>query len=149
MEAVIFCGIQASGKTTFYKEYFFKTHIRIALDLLHTRNKEQIFLNTCFHTRQRFVVDNTNPTKAVRRTYIEQAKTHKFKVTGYYFQPNVEEALLRNKGRKGKEHIPIAGIRGTYKKLEALTYEEGFDQLFYVDIVDNSFVINEQQKKER
>jgi hypothetical protein len=63
MEAIIFCGIQASGKTSFYKEHFFKTHIRISLDLLNTRRKENIFLQTCFETQQRFVVDNTKRSK--------------------------------------------------------------------------------------
>ena len=147
MEAVLFCGIQASGKTTFYKEFFFKTHLRISLDLLHTRNKEQIFLNTCYTTRQRFVIDNTNPTIGDRRKYIDQARLFKFKVVGYCFDTEVEEAVLRNKNRRGKEHIPIAGIRGTFKKLQPLTYEEGFDQLFYVSLIGNKFIIEEQLKE--
>jgi predicted kinase len=29
MQAVIFIGIQATGKSTFFKEMFFTTHIRI------------------------------------------------------------------------------------------------------------------------
>ena len=78
MEAIIFCGIQASGKTTFYKENFFKTHVRISLDLLNTRRKEDIFLRTCLQTQQRFVIDNTNPTKKERLPYIEKAKAFKF-----------------------------------------------------------------------
>jgi hypothetical protein len=66
MEAVIFCGIQATGKTSFFKEKFFKTHIRISLDLLNTRNKEQTFIDTCLATQQRHVIDNTNPTREER-----------------------------------------------------------------------------------
>jgi len=46
MEAIIFCGIQATGKTTFFKERFFKTHMRISLDQLNTRNKELRFIET-------------------------------------------------------------------------------------------------------
>ncbi|MBN1315005.1 MAG: hypothetical protein JXA42_06040 [Anaerolineales bacterium] len=38
MQAVIFIGIQATGKSTFFKERFFNTHVRISLDLLKTRN---------------------------------------------------------------------------------------------------------------
>lgn len=37
MEAVIFVGVQASGKTMFYYERFFDTHIRLSLDMLKTR----------------------------------------------------------------------------------------------------------------
>ncbi|MDL2321544.1 ATP-binding protein, partial [Desulfosarcina sp. OttesenSCG-928-B08] len=66
MEAIIFCGIQASGKSTFYLERFFKTHVRISLDLLRTRNRENRFLSLCLETGQHFVVDNTNPTRSDR-----------------------------------------------------------------------------------
>lgn len=41
MQAIIFIGIQGSGKSTLYKECFFNTHLRISMDLLNTRNKEQ------------------------------------------------------------------------------------------------------------
>ena len=47
MEGVIFIGIQASGKSTFYIENFFDTHVRISMDLLNTRNKELQFLHKC------------------------------------------------------------------------------------------------------
>jgi predicted kinase len=86
MEAVIFCGIQGSGKTTFYKQWFFRTHLRLSLDLLHTRNKEKQFLHTCFTTRQRFVVDNTNPTSIDRLRYIQAAKAAKFKLVCYFLK---------------------------------------------------------------
>jgi hypothetical protein len=33
MEAVILVGIQAAGKSTFYRERFFQTHLRISLGL--------------------------------------------------------------------------------------------------------------------
>jgi len=62
MQAVIFIGIQGSGKTTFYQECFLKTHVRIALDLLKTRGKENRFMQLCLETGQKFVIDNTNPT---------------------------------------------------------------------------------------
>lgn len=48
MEAIIFCGIQATGKSTFYRQHFFDTHLRISMDQLHTRNKEGKLLDYCF-----------------------------------------------------------------------------------------------------
>jgi predicted kinase len=135
MEIIIFCGIQASGKTTFYKEHFFKTHMRISLDQLHTRNKEQVFINACFFVQQRFVVDNTNPTKEERSKYIAAAKTHKYKVIGYYFKSNINDAIHRNSKRIGKENIREVGIRATNNKLEPPTFSEGFDELYSVEIV--------------
>jgi predicted kinase len=143
MEAIIFCGIQASGKTTFFKENFFKTHVHISLDLLKTRNREDKFLEVCFQTQQRFVVDNTNPTKVEREKYISKAKEHKYKVIGYYFQSKLIESLERNSKRKGKENISEIGVKATFKKLEVLDLEEGFDELYYVEIENDGFTIKE------
>ena len=42
MEAVIFVGLQASGKSTFYRERFSRTHVRINLDMLKTRHRETL-----------------------------------------------------------------------------------------------------------
>jgi predicted kinase len=69
MEMILFIGMQASGKSTFYKERFFDSHVRISMDLLRTRNRERIFIQTCLSTQQRLVVDNTNPTRAERARY--------------------------------------------------------------------------------
>jgi len=141
MEAIIFCGIQATGKTTFFKEKFFKTHVRISLDLLNTRNKELRFIETCILTSQPFVVDNTNPSLEERAKYITIAKANKFKVTGYYFQSKLTNAVERNNQRFGKEKIPEIGIRGTFKKLSLPSMNEGFDELYYVTAENNSFTI--------
>jgi predicted kinase len=143
MEAIIFCGIQASGKTTFYKERFFKTHVRIALDQLNTRNKEKHFLSLCLSLQQQFVIDNTNPTKIERQQYIALAKEKKFKVVGYYFQSKLAESIYRNSLRVGKENILEKGIKGTYNKLELPDKEEGFDELYYVEMDNNGFIIKE------
>ena len=66
MEAVLFIGIQAAGKSTFYQQRFFKTHIRINLDMMKTRHRENRLLETCLAIKQPFVVDTTNPTRKER-----------------------------------------------------------------------------------
>lgn len=144
MEIIIFCGIQASGKTTFYKENFFNSHVRISLDQLNTRNKEQVFMQACFSIQQRFVVDNTNPTKDERAKYIEAAKAHKYKVIGYYFKSTINDAIMRNSQRIGKEKIREVGIRATNKKLEVPSISEGYDLLYWVEIIDNDFNVVER-----
>lgn len=141
MQAILFCGLQASGKTTFFKDQFFNTHIRISLDQLNTRNKEDQFIQLCLSLQQPFVIDNTNPTKADRIKYISKAKVHKFKVIGYYFQSRLADSLSRNRLRMGKANIPEAGIKATYSKLELPSFEEGFDELYYVEIENNVFTI--------
>lgn len=42
MQALIFCGIQASGKSTFYCQRLLNSHVRISLDLLRTRHREPL-----------------------------------------------------------------------------------------------------------
>jgi predicted kinase len=150
MEAIIFIGIQATGKSTFYYRRFFNSHIRLNLDMLKTRHRERILLTACLNAGQPFVVDNTNPTGEERSKYIELAHQAKFKVIGYYFQSKLEEALKRNSQREGKERIPEKGIRGTLAKLEIPSFSEGFDELFYVLInKDNSFSILEWKDEVR
>ncbi len=134
MEGVIFIGIQASGKSTFYKDNFFNTHFRISMDLLNTRNKENQLLATCISLQQKVVIDNTNPTQEDRIKYIQKFKENKYKTIGYYFKSKVEESLKRNNKRRGKEKIPDMGIFSTKKKLEYPTFSEGFDEIYFVEI---------------
>jgi len=143
MQEIIFIGIQATGKSSFYLENFHKTHLRLSMDMLKTRNREEILFTACLHGKQPFVIDNTNPTKTDREKYITTAKKHKFSTTGYYFKSSLADSLKRNSKRTGKENIPEIGIRGTYNKLELPEYSEGFDQLYYVSIVNNCFKVEE------
>jgi len=146
MQAVIFIGLQASGKSTFYKQHFFHTHMRINLDMLKRRSREDSFIQTSLNTQQAFVIDNTNLTKASRFHYIQQAKLTDFQVVGYYFRADVDRSLHWNHQRGGKAKVPDKAILGSYKKLELPSYTEGFDELFYVSVDDNQqFIIEDWQ----
>jgi predicted kinase len=148
MEAVIFIGIQGSGKSSFYRKHFFNTHIRINLDMLKTRHREKIFLQACLEAKQRFVIDNTNPTIEERRRYIIPAKEKSFPIIGYYFPPDLEGCKQRNLQRSKKQVIPLVGILATYKKLQIPSFREGFDMLYIVKIAPNySFFIEEWKDK--
>jgi predicted kinase len=138
LEAIIFIGIPASGKSTFYKERFFATHVRINLDMLKTRKRESLILRACLAAKQSFVVDNTNVRKVDRAPYIEIAKAARFRVVGYYFETQLQNAFERNRQRSGKASIPEKGLNAKYGQLEIPDLDEGFDQLFYVTIDPNS-----------
>src|SRR5215469_3038189 len=118
MEAVILVGIQGSGKTTFYRQRFFETHLRISLDLVKTRRREQALLEVCLRTGQRYVIDNTNVRARNRALYIASAKAAGFRVIGYFFETPLKEALRRNRLRSGRAVIPVRGVMGTLKRLE-------------------------------
>ena len=134
MEAVIFIGIPGSGKTTFFRERFFRTHVRISKELLRTRNREQVFLRACLSTQQRFVVDNTNVLAAQRALYIPQGRAAKFRVVGYVFETTINDALCRNAQRTGTEVVPMAGMLSKYRRLQMPDVSEGFDELLSVTI---------------
>lgn len=142
MEAVILVGIQGSGKSTFCRERFYHTHVRLNLDMLKTRHREGILLNACLRAQQRFVVDNTNVLLQEREHYIKAAKIAGFAVVGYYFHTTIQDAIRRNAHRMGKAVVPTRGIWGTYKRLQMPTLEEGFDTLYKVEInSENDFVV--------
>ena len=143
MEAILFIGVQGSGKSTFYRERFFTTHVRVNLDMLRTRHRERRLFEVCLETGQPFVIDNTNPTKAERQLYIAAAKSANFRVIGYYFQSNVEDCKRRNEQRESERQVSLAGLLGTYCKLELPNRDEGFDGLFYVKLVNDRFVVEE------
>lgn len=142
MQAVIFVGIQASGKSTFFKERFFDTHVRISRDLLRTRNRERILLAACTEARQPFVVDNTNPRAEERAVYAAAARAAKFQVVCYYFRTETRAAIGRNNRREGRARVPIPGLLGTYKKLQEPHTGEGYDEVYVVTLTPtNEFVV--------
>ena len=144
MQCVIFIGIQASGKSTFFQQQFFHTHLRLNLDMLNTRHREEILLRACLEAKQPFVIDNTNVTREDRTRYINAAKAAGFNVIGYYFQSKLQESIDRNSNRSGKALIPVKGILATHRKLELPSYNEGFDELFYVSINNaGEFIVTE------
>lgn len=140
--AVIFIGIQASGKTTFYNRYF-SDYVHINLDTLKRRSRENTLLNKCIENGQSFVVDNTNPTREVREKYFDALKDEGYEIHGYFFCSSIEDCLLRNSKRQGRACIPEVGVRATYAKLEAPGFDEGFDKLYNVYISGGDFEVCE------
>ena len=99
MNVVIFSGIQATGKSTFFKERFADTHIRINLDMLRTRNREKRLFELCLELQQPCVVDNTNPAAADRASYIEPARA-----AGFSIDPVKQAATTATRRRLKVDH---------------------------------------------
>ena len=142
MQLIIFTGVQASGKSTFYMLNLYHSHLRINLDMLKTRYRENIIFEAGLVSKTKMVIDNTNPTQADRARYIQRARDAGFDVIAYYFDTDLASALERNSYREGKANIPEVGVRATYKKLEIPCYEEGFTEIFKLKIIaDGEFSI--------
>jgi len=142
MECIILVGIPATGKTEYYLKNFFKTHVRINLDMLKTRKKEEILVNACILARQSFVVDNTNPKVLERKKYIDKAHAANFKTICYYFESTLDQAIIRNDKRKGMEKVPIVAIKSILSRLEIPNLNEGYDEVYAVTIAENNkFVV--------
>ena len=142
MEAIIFIGVQGSGKSTFYRQRFFETHVRISLDMLRTRQREQLFFTACLEAKQPFVIDNTNPLPAERARYIERARASGFRVVAYFFLTSLQDAIRRNRQRAGKRQVPVPAIVGTFRKLRPPALEEGYDAMHTVTVApDDTFLV--------
>ena len=137
MQLIIFTGVQASGKSSFYLLNLYHSHLRINLDMLKTRHRENIIFEACSTSKTKMVIDNTNPTREDRARYIGRAKDAGFEVISYYFETDLNSTLERNCHREGKANIPEVGVRATFKKLEVPSLDEGFDEIFKVKIVGN------------
>ena len=149
MEAVILVGVQGSGKTSFYLDRFFDTHVRISLDMLRTRNREKTLLTACLESKQRFVIDNTNPLATDRARYIGPARAAGFHVVAYFFETTLRDAIRRNNQRVENRKVPVAGVAGTFRKLQSPTLAEGFDALYTVTIsADDKFVVTTGSPKQ-
>lgn len=144
MEAVIFIGIQATGKSTFFHEHYSATHVRINLDTLKTRHRESSLLEACIRAHQSFVVDNTNVLARERARYIQIARPAGYQIIGYFFYSLLDDALARNQQRVGKAIIPKKGVLAKYRAMQRPRYEEGFDRLYFVTIrPGGGFVVKE------
>ncbi|WP_434130637.1 AAA family ATPase [Methylocaldum sp. GT1BB] len=128
----MFTGIQAAGKSTFFKACFVDTHIRINLDMLRTRHREKLLIDACLQARQPYVVENTNLTREERARYIPSAKRAGFRVIGYAFRVELDEALVRNALRNTRRRVPEKAVRAAFRRWQPPSWEEGFDALFNV-----------------
>jgi predicted kinase len=128
-EAVIFTGLQGSGKTTYFKEHLAATHEHVSRDILGTAEREGAFIRECLGSGRSFVIDNTNATRAAREPFIREAKAAGFRVLCYFFDTPVRMAIGRNNHRKDKKPIPVPAILRTAKRLEPPSLEEGIDEI--------------------
>jgi predicted kinase len=132
MEIVVLCGVPGSGKSTLSRTMF-SDYVRINLDTLRTRHREDVAISQAISRQRSMVIDNTNVTSRVRRKYIEIARKHGFRVRAVCLVCPPSLAISRNSKRKGtKEYVPVSAIMRYYRIFEIPTKEEGFDSVEFV-----------------
>ncbi len=87
MQLIIFMGIQASGKSSYYLLNLAHSHLRINLDMLKTRHREKIIFEAGLASKTKMVIDNTNPTHCIK--FVFSGKVN------FQFHPYRFEALMK------------------------------------------------------
>ena len=136
-ELVIFVGLPGSGKSTYYFANFAATHAHVSKDLMKSARsldrKQTAVIESALSSGRSVVVDNTNPSGAIRGPLIAQGRRHGARIIAYYFDCSVKTALLRNQQREeGRGRVPKVAIFVTKKKLQPPTLSEGFDEVHVV-----------------
>ena len=151
-ELVIFVGLQASGKSTFFRERFAATHEHVSKDLFRNNknpNRRQAqLIEASLKEGSPVVVDNTNPTVEDRLTLIELGRRFGARIVGHYFDSTVRQCIERNRLRAGKARVPDVAIYATASKLVPPSYPEGFDRLFRVRLIASSFEVSAEKARD-
>jgi predicted kinase len=139
---VLLVGLQASGKSTFFRARFAATHEHVSKDLFRNNKnpsrRQTRLIEAALRAGKSVVVDNTNPTVEGRLPLIRLGREHGAKIVGYYFDSHLHRCLERNRQRTGEVRVPDVALYATVKKLQRPSYSEGFDELFCVRISGES-----------
>lgn len=122
-ELVIFVGAPGSNKTTLYRQHY-SDYVHVSKDIQKTREMKVFF--TALKENKNIVVDDTNPTKAIRAQFIEPAKNLGYSIVLVYFV-----RAGHNYNDKRVEKVPDVVYHTFFKKLEPPDNEEGDTYIVY------------------
>jgi predicted kinase len=147
-ELVVFVGLPASGKSTFYRERFAATHVWVSKDLMPNNRRRgarqrELVAEALAHARS-VVVDNTNTRRADRAELVALARAAGATTALYHFTADVGDCLRRNRSRTGPARVPDVALFAARKRLEPPVEDEGFDARYDVAIDESArgFVVS-------
>jgi bifunctional polynucleotide phosphatase/kinase len=139
---VILVGAQGSGKSSFAKKYF-GNYKYINNDTLVSKKVKDAALTDAFNNNNCIIIDNTNPKKMTRKTYIDTAIKKKYKITCYYISTSIDISKHNNYYRYYVSNGNVARVPtlayNIYKKnLEMPTVDEGINEVINIDFVNSN-----------
>jgi predicted kinase len=141
VEVVLFIGLQASGKSSFYRARFAHSHALVSKDLYPSARDKQKRqareLTAHLDAGGAVVVDNTHASCLERAAVLSLARTYGAPCVGYYFASQLADCLARNRARTGKGRVPDVALYAAAKRLELPHWREGFAALHYVRLTDD------------
>ena len=155
VELILFVGVQASGKTTFYRRRMQASHIHVSLDNWrgkgNVRGREERAIRAGLAAAAQsggavrgVVVDNTNTARQTRARYFEMARAFTastgcpVRAIAYWFDCPLPECLARNADRPMKSpagqpyFVPAEVIASFSEMLEPPGRGEGFDEIWRI-----------------
>lgn len=166
IELIVLVGIQASGKTTYYRRHLEGEYLHVSLDNwrgkgnVRGKEREAILAGLASAAEsggkvRGVVVDNTNTTARTRRRYFDMgaeaaARTGRdVRLTAYFFDADLASCLRRNAQRPADApagvpyFVPPAAIAGFQDRLQPPGYGEGFAQIRRVRITEDGFAVED------
>lgn len=135
-EVAVLVGLQASGKTTFYRQALAATHAHVSKDLFPRARRRQDrqlrLIAQALEAGMNVAVDNTNPAAPEWEPILAVARGHGARVVAYWFPPDLAASLARNAARQGRQRVPEVGLHAVAGRLTRPRREDGFDEVFTV-----------------
>lgn len=130
---IVFVGLQAAGKSTFFRTQLAATHVHVSKDLMgnaRNRDERQVrMIEEAFLAGRSVAIDNTNPTPLVRAPLIALGRRYSARVVALFFESIVNDAVIRNRTRVGKARVPDVTIYVAARKIVPPSVGEGFDEV--------------------
>ncbi|WP_188189867.1 ATP-binding protein [Nonomuraea sp. SYSU D8015] len=135
-EVAVLVGLQASGKTAFYRRRLAATHAHVSKDAFpnarHRQRRQLRMIAEALAEGRDVAVDNTNPSPEEWSPLIVAAREHGALVVAYWFPPDLVASLDRNALRSGRAQVPEVGVRATFARLRRPRRADGFDAVHAV-----------------
>lgn len=132
-------GRPASGKSTFTERYFTSAgYVSVNRDTLQTQKKCLDVTKQSLKSGKSVVIDNTNPSVEVRKSYIDAAKSAGVPVRCFHLATNggitAHLNMFRQTQTAGKRRrVPDVGFRVFEKGFQTPNKSEGFTDIITLD----------------